>query len=644
MSTRLVGPYDGQMVTYGFGRNPSLSGGVKSRTLLEAVRIWRATTLRPDTVPTMEDGLIPVYAAAARTDTPHGGWSWKEVARIPVEDPETEPSDRLLTQMADTMADAGVGGLTRASEAPQSSAYQLVPRSTLTRQHQELSLREAALNLQIAKLQEDMRAMKEEMKRRGEKLWLLGTYLGTSVYVKTLREGRPAPVDTPISVRQRVLCMDEEIAVHRCLSGDPLDGEKAFDNRNLPDFDTWIATATGALDAIFPWPKGVCALRVRRHRKERDSQGDLAIAMANAEEALLDTMTYLLVRNGDALYRVSLDADLWPRLLPSVEDAGPLGGGEEEYRTRWAQEDAAKRTKQQFAGLMAIQGLLAHTEILAPLPYSLDVMNPYHAGAFNLVRDDEGLGMLEDGSDPLRRVTWDAYEKWFQSQVTVGSAVWYIGPQYDRKDGDKISSRVPAVYSDRGLPWPSSKEVYTVTEHNGPANRPGRTWYSQDGAFLYLPADETLRPGEDGWMEWQKRQRRVRFGFLYYEVVPIHALSWRILRHILMDRGQRVHYSRSFPLIQRYYLHMRALAQQEAPFVNLVLASAGWDPYETSPAVEAARARIERLVRWWKVKVKDHRTLSDDEPKALRMILAAFRRGEDHADDPEVAFLATTGE
>lgn len=633
----LVGPYDGQMVSYTFGRSPG-TGAVKARSLLEAVQIWRATTIRPDTVSTSQDGLIPVHAAVASKDNKGGvAWRWTEIVQIPVEDPETEPSDRLLTQMADTAEDVGTGGLVRSGDTPKASAYQLVPRAQLSRQHAELEAQKEALSLQVQKLQADMRAMEEEMKRRGEKLWLLGAYLGTSVYVKTLREGKAAPVDTPISVRQRVLCMDEEIAVHLCLTGGALDGEDAFDNRHLPHFDTWISTDPSALEAIFPWPKGVCALRVRRNRKERENHGDLFIAMGNAEEAMADTMTYLLVRNGDALYRVSVDADLWPRLLPSAEDAGPAAN-RDDWDARREREHAEKRTKQQFAGLMAIQGLLAHTEILAPLPYPLDVMNPYHAGAFNLVRDDEGLGMLEDGSDPLHRVTWGEYEDWFQRQVQEGSAVWYVGQRSDHKDGDKISARVPEKYYNRGLPWPSRDEVYTVTEHFGAPDRKGRTWYSNDGAFLYLPSDETMRPGEDGYMEWQKRQRRVRFEFQYTEVVPVNALSWRILRHILLDRGQRQSYAESFPLIQRFLRHTRALAIRERPFVDLVLAQAGLDPQDR--ACEGDRARVERLVRWWKVKVKEHRTLGTDEPKALRMVLAAFNRGEDYTDDPEVAFLA----
>ncbi len=69
------------------------------------------------------------------------------------------------------------------------------------------------------------------------------------------------------------------------------------------------------------------------------------------------------------------------------------------------------------------------------------------------------------------------------------------------------------------------------------------------------------------------------------------------------------------------------------PFVELVLRRAGFDPRDPSNDGEAQRCR--RLVRWWKLKTKVGRALSEDEPKALRMVLTAFKRGQDYDDDPE---------
>lgn len=57
--------------------------------------------------------------------------------------------------------------------------------------------------------------------------------------------------------------------------------------------------------------------------------------------------------------------------------------------------------------------------------------------------------------------------------------------------------------------------------------------------------------------------------------------------------------------------------------------------------LEDERARAERLLRWWKIKTKEHRGLKEDEAKALRMVSEAYRRGDDFDDDPERALFAT---
>lgn len=71
--------------------------------------------------------------------------------------------------------------------------------------------------------------------------------------------------------------------------------------------------------------------------------------------------------------------------------------------------------------------------------------------------------------------------------------------------------------------------------------------------------------------------------------------------------------------------------ERERPFVALVLQQ------QTSVAAptETDLARVERLVRWWKMKTKENRDIDGDSAKALRMIVRAFDAGEDYDNDPE---------
>lgn len=97
--------------------------------------------------------------------------------------------------------------------------------------------------------------------------------------------------------------------------------------------------------------------------------------------------------------------------------------------------------------------------------------------------------------------------------------------------------------------------------------------------------------------------------------------------------GPGEHYAGFFGVFatwRAYYLEQR---ERERPFINLVLQLVGFADPGIAPVAE--RARVERLLRWWKRKTKRHRPLGEDEDKAVRMVLKAYRRGDDHGEDPE---------
>ena len=147
-----------------------------------------------------------------------------------------------------------------------------------------------------------------------------------------------------------------------------------------------------------------------------------------------------------------------------------------------------------------------------------------------------------------------------------------------------------------------------------------------------LPPGDPIWP-RDVWEDERARKRRVRFGAYFDEVIPLDFVSWRVLLHMVSDRGQREHYASSFPIIAEWTRIARREAEADRPFVDRVLQRLGVNP--ALPEAEEKRARVERLCRWWRLKTKTHRTIGEDDAKALRMIEAAARRNDDSDDDPE---------
>lgn len=614
MKTFFFGPYS---------RNDNHK--VEAPNLKRAIRSFRVGVLFPHTYSTTRieqphpdgtwnklyvssapGGVVPVHELVKG--------KWVLVAEIPPEAPDEEVFDaKLLIGEADG-ADVGSAiALPTTSTGMASSS-----RTELEARHLEIAKQQAALELQKRELQRAMEEMKAELARRTDQVWVIELFLGSKEEVKQIAFGTPAPVDTPITVHQRVLCMDEEMAVFDLFEAPERIGK--FSCETLEEFDAWLTEDPRHLAAIFPHPKGVVGLRVRRRTKDRpeydNSIGSTFVRLALEE---YDEMTYLLVVNGGNVYRLWVDVKLWPRLFASEKDVTLLDSDELRNRYERAKQQQ-QNMKMQMAGLIALTGLLQRSNVLSPLPKpDINALNPRDVDAyFNLVRDDEDRLLLGDGRD-FEGLTWGGYSKWLRAQVTTGVRVWWTGkPSYEK---NALEERTGLRTIDS---WPSAREVYTI-EYAKTVNFGTRV------NFKYLPSGERWDPYDD---TYTARKRRVTFMTYSDEVIPVDYLSWRVLEHLIRDRGQRGYYGNFFKLSADFYLLAKATAEAEKPFIDLVLTSAG-----VALDNEVERARCERLTRWWKMKVKEHRTLGTDEAKAYRMILKAFKAGEDEVNDPEYLFM-----
>lgn len=644
----MKGPYDGQNRTYKFGSRGeygSPSFQVTATSLAKAIRAFRVGAMfshQYSTEPIFEmiprEADLPVKVAVGSKPgaTVHiavkTSKGFEKIAEIPPEalDLETEFGPALLAAQDHLrLAAAGMG-------LPEETSTALALAGPATglqgTRRNELEMKTLALQKQMQELENAKREManqiaimKAEMDRRMEQIWMIELFLGSNEEVKRLAEGDPAPAETPITVRQAVLCMDEEIAVFDWFNNPERIGE--FDYQDLDDFDRWLTSDPAHLNAIFPHPKGIVGLRVRRNTKERSEfHGYVGIAGAwkKMGEEELDSMTYLLVRNGGNLYRLWVDVQLFPRLFAAEKDFAPPDPEAGWIRGRINQRETEAKMKKFFAGLLVVQGLLERSALFHPLPAAnISVFKPEDQHYFNLVRDHEDHLLLTDNSNPLAHLMWPKYRGWLETQLGEGVRVMWLGRTWDSSD-DKLVSRTgirSVAY------WPKRSEIYTLQVEPSTNPKQGPRY-----EFLYLPEDSVYKPDPDyrGCQTSTERQRRVRFRCFSDEVLPMDFMSWRVLEHLLRDRNSRPYYGEFFTTAFHWWKQKRAEAERERPFVDLVLTQAGVDLGN-----EGERARCERLVRWWKMKVQEHRTLSTDEAKALRMVLQAFKRGEDHENDPE---------
>lgn len=160
------------------------------------------------------------------------------------------------------------------------------------------------------------KALKPAIKAVKRRIFSVQLYAGLVEDVVQVVEGHPAARTEPVHLIQRRAYMDEE-----CLAAYEHGG---MDYRGIEDFDAWLARPAN-LDRVLPFPRCIIAFQVRRHKKDR-KVNTLADLWRIAQEEKLDKLTFLYIRNGAQLFRLSTEIEFQTKLFPDV-DAKKLNPG-----------------------------------------------------------------------------------------------------------------------------------------------------------------------------------------------------------------------------------------------------------------------------------------------------------------------------
>ena len=157
--------------------------------------------------------------------------------------------------------------------------------------------------------------MKESVKSIDDRIFTVELYAGLVEKLEQIREGKPAPNDTKVSLFQRRHYMDEE-----CLANYEAGG---MDYSKIADFDRWLCKPQNLI-RILPFPRSIVAFQVRRHRKDRDgvTLNDW-IQILSEEKA--DKWTFLYIRNGEQVWRMYTEIEFQEQLFPDPDHEILLG-------------------------------------------------------------------------------------------------------------------------------------------------------------------------------------------------------------------------------------------------------------------------------------------------------------------------------
>lgn len=167
----------------------------------------------------------------------------------------------------------------------------------------------------VIPLEAQAKAMEPVIGRIKERIFSVELYAGLTEHAEQVRDGDPAPLETRVHLLQRRHYMDEE-----CLANYKTGG---MDFKNIRGFDRWLGKKEN-FERILPFPRCIVAFQVRRHTKYREWH-NVADFFKMADESKMDQMTFLYVRNGGQLFRLSTEIDFGAQLFPDLSE-DMLGG------------------------------------------------------------------------------------------------------------------------------------------------------------------------------------------------------------------------------------------------------------------------------------------------------------------------------
>lgn len=486
-------------------------------------------------------------------------------------------------------------------------------------------------------LNDKLEVFKKQIKRIMRVITTIELYLGIDEEIVQIQEGEKAPVNTPITFRQRILYMDEEVANTE---------HGGLDYMDIDKFDGWLMEGQNYKN-LLPEPKGIIVFNPRRKDKHYDDD-----ALRNRQMNVPNYDTYMLIRNGDCLYRIYTDKiTIYPRLFPQKNELMDLLKKVKETESYFSKKDAEEKvedmTYQYKTRAILLQGLIDRTEILHPLPKKVSIFKMEEAeGLFNFVYDDEVA--LPDGR--LRFWEWVAENN---LKIEHGSRViltgeysdTYSGRQakhwIDRLFGNRVNDwNLPPLpqkglyeverYSKRKIDWHRSSEFKKYVEEYEYKDVKIIKEYSSRAGYLVTKFDYeesshlTImhNPKDTGGWKYVDKEKVNRVRWKVFEddrfVVNYDQISLDDIDFYLTNRADRENYLDMMPMLRELKKWRLMELENEKHFVAMVVNQISTSSKKQIPDLES---KVWKSVEWWKFKNQVKRPIDNDDAKALRMIM-----------------------
>ncbi len=465
----------------------------------------------------------------------------------------------------------------------------------------------------------EMRKVSETLGKFIEKLsrliWSVELYLGIKEELHQLQVGANAPAEDPLCFRQRLLYMDIEV-------GDPTDD--GLDFGNIEDFDEWLLKTNPYwkkknYELMIPESKCVVIFKVRREGKTY-SENPFVNMHINKE----NFKTYVLLRNGDNIYRIYADIIMGDKLFPDSEQLQSLFETMEKSHWSSDREKAEKEYERYKLNIILFQGIIERTICFPDEQQTINLFNPEsYEGKVNFIYDASEHKMLPTGIETFRQ-----WQMNLNADIEEGSRVLYLAKIMGYlKEEDRSYYLFRGDYGRYGrhknVPDAPKTGVYQV--FYDPERKPDYFDKTQKGSLYikynpkntrwvgsYWDGQEIERKNNLAWAIETKENYIINYDAIDRKVLPT-------LEFYMYTRIGREQYLSYMPTLIELFKLKKEEMKQEDDFIRLALSTAGRDP-------EADFDKGVEAMEWWKTKNKWKRALNADDNKALRMIVKELKK------------------
>lgn len=457
----------------------------------------------------------------------------------------------------------------------------------IRKKHQILA---RVLEKQRYQLQQYVSEMSGKIEKMNKVIGQIELYLGINEDIIQIQKGNPANIKEPISLRQQILFMDEETGV--------LLEQGGLDYKNISQFDDWV-TKDKNYEELIPEKKGVVVVRVRRHKKDYYSNDNLTEFFLNKGY----NYTYLLIRNGDNLYRIWANIIIRPRLFPTQEEMDIMF--ENKKQDFFKRRDTEEMVFSYRQNLLLLQGLIDRTEVFRPFNTEINLFKPKSYGDYiKFIRDDEPS--LTEGQQ-----TFEKWKKKLNSKIKRGTRIYFCGFSFRDIRTQNYNNTYIRYDPDRFPHYVSSnprKGIYNIKRIEE------KSEYREEKLVChYNPKDTVWKP------DYEDTKRKNSIPFYLYRgddcVLNYDLITIKEIDYFLESRFDRKNYLAMLPVLFGIKKRRLKEIEWERGFVDNLVTE-----------FKCKKELVWKSVVWWKAKVIWKRPIMSDDAKSLRMIRGRVKR------------------